>query len=243
MPEIDVVMVVNSELEKIVSGPLEDAMKRIDVDGEVWHSVGIRTPVARGIASRTLRSLKRAGLSDVDSALEAAEQLLSTRVVEHRTVAFQWARSFNKSYEPRHFEVFETWLKDYVTGWGSCDDLCVGALGMFLFDYPAFITEVKKWALSDQPMTRRASAVALVYSLRRGQLGEHCYEIADQLLNDPHYLVLKGYGWMLKEATKHYEDEVFRYIMKRKRDMPRLALRYAIEKMPENLKKQAMRKE
>ncbi|MCG3253336.1 MAG: DNA alkylation repair protein, partial [Candidatus Heimdallarchaeota archaeon] len=55
--------------------------------------------------------------------------------------------------------------------------------------------------------------------------------------------VLKGYGWMLKEATKKFQDEVFEYVLKNKAKMPRVSLRYAIEKMPQEMRKQAMAKD
>jgi 3-methyladenine DNA glycosylase AlkD len=242
LPDLDVIALVKSELQKHVRGDIDSRMVPIDVDGATWLRAGFRTPDVRIAATRTFRALRDIGPSDVDSVLDAAGQLLSARVVEYRVVAFQWAKSVSKSYAPRHFQVFATWLENYVTGWGSCDDLCVGALGMFLNKYPQFATEAKRWTESNQPMTRRASAVALIYSLRRGRLFEHCFEISDRLLSDPHYLVQKGYGWMLKEATKHFLDEVFDYVVKHKQDMPRLALRYAIEKMPERLKNEAMRR-
>ena len=68
------------------------------------------------------------------------------------------------------------------------------------------------------------------------------FEIADSLLQDTDDLVQKGYGWMLKEASKKHQKQVFDYILKNKYKMPRTALRYAIEKMPADLKKQAMKK-
>jgi 3-methyladenine DNA glycosylase AlkD len=57
---------------------------------------------------------------------------------------------------------------------------------------------------------------------------------------DPRKYVQNGYGWMLKEATKHFQDEVFDYVMAEKTVMPRRALRYAIEKMPKDLKTQVI---
>ncbi len=45
---------------------------------------------------------------------------------------------------------------------------------------------------------------------------------------------------MLKEASKSHQQEVFDYVMKNKVRMPRTALRYAIEKMPEDLRRRAM---
>jgi len=61
-------------------------------------------------------------------------------------------------------------------------------------------------------------------------------------MNDEEDLVLKGYGWMLKEATKRFPDEVFEYVIKNKSKMPRVSLRYAIEKLPKDKKQQAMAK-
>jgi len=45
---------------------------------------------------------------------------------------------------------------------------------------------------------------------------------------------------MLKVAFQKHQQEVFEYIMRNKSIMPRTALRYAIEKMPQELKKAAM---
>ena len=66
------------------------------------------------------------------------------------------------------------------------------------------------------------------------------FEIADILLTDHDDLVQKGYGWMLKAASEANQANVFVYVMKNKALMPRTSLRYAIEKMPAELKKQAM---
>ena len=62
------------------------------------------------------------------------------------------------------------------------------------------------------------------------------------LLTDPDDMVQKGYGWLLKSAGDAYQQEVFDYVMQNKARMPRTALRYAIEKMPKELKARAMAK-
>ena len=56
-------------------------------------------------------------------------------------------------------------------------------------------------------------------------------------------MVQKGYGWMLKEASKPHQRQVFDFVMSHKAVMPRTALRYAIEKMPQDLRAQAMEKQ
>jgi len=47
---------------------------------------------------------------------------------------------------------------------------------------------------------------------------------------------------MLKAASQAHQPEVFEFVMKNKAVMPRTALRYAIEKMPADLRKMAMEK-
>jgi len=47
---------------------------------------------------------------------------------------------------------------------------------------------------------------------------------------------------MLKAASQSHEKEVFEYVMNHKSIMPRTALRYAIEKMPKELKSEAMKR-
>jgi 3-methyladenine DNA glycosylase AlkD len=55
-------------------------------------------------------------------------------------------------------------------------------------------------------------------------------------------MVQKGYGWMLKVASQAHQKEIFDYVISKKATMPRTSLRYAIEKMPAELKAKAMLK-
>ncbi|MCJ7621731.1 MAG: DNA alkylation repair protein [Anaerolineae bacterium] len=43
-------------------------------------------------------------------------------------------------------------------------------------------------------------------------------------------------------ASKTHEDEVFHYVVRNSETMPRVTLRYATEKMPEDRRRQAMGK-
>ena len=89
---------------------------------------------------------------------------------------------------------------------------------------------------------RRAAAVTFIIPARKGLFLETVFDIADHLLSDSDDLVQKGYGWMLKAASQAHLQEVFDYVMKNKANMPRTALRYSIEKMPKEMKEQAMKK-
>jgi 3-methyladenine DNA glycosylase AlkD len=47
---------------------------------------------------------------------------------------------------------------------------------------------------------------------------------------------------MLKEASKAHLQEVYDFVVARKTVMPRTSYRYTIEKMPEEMRAEAMRK-
>ena len=72
---------------------------------------------------------------------------------------------------------------------------------------------------------------------------KEAFEISDTLLLDSDDMVQKGYGWLLKEESRKHQKEVFEYVVKNRKIMPRTALRYAVELMPKELKAEAMKKE
>ncbi len=80
----------------------------------------------------------------------------------------------------------------------------------------------------------------MIYPNRKNKYIDEAFEIADILFNDKDELVQKGYGWMLKEISNLHPKKIFEYVEARKKNMPRTALRYAIEKLPKNYKVEAM---
>lgn len=196
----------------------------------------LRTPVVRAISAEEFRRLSGAPKREV---FEVCNALLDAGF---SLVAFDWVRRVRRQWAASDFGTFESWIERHVTGWGACDDICCGPLGMFFFDFPSTVRKSRRWARSENMWFRRASAVALIYSLRRGAQLEEAFQRADLLLLDPEDLVQKGYGWMLKEATKSFPDEVFWFVMDRRDCMPRTALRYAIEKLPQSRRTAAMKR-
>jgi len=170
------------------------------------------------------------------------EELLKSDYTEEASIAFEWAYWLHNEYEPIDFIIFERWLNEYVNNWAKCDSLCNHAIGSFIEQYPHYIEHLKNWTRSKNRWLRRASAVTLIIPARQGKFLKDIFEIADSLLQDKDDLVQKGYGWMLKEASKMYQKEVYDYVLRNNKLMPRTALRYAIEKMPENLRRLVMGK-
>ncbi|MHA1215681.1 MAG: DNA alkylation repair protein [Candidatus Hodarchaeales archaeon] len=234
---------INQELKKHIDHKYRDSVRKFtkkeDRNDRVTH-YGMKTPIVRKISTKYYSQIKKKPKEEIFS---LCEDLLKLRSSEERTIAFDWAFRLRKHYEESDFNIFKSWLEKYVTGWGSCDDLCTHAFGAFIYPFSEFIPEIKKWSKSENRWMRRASAVVLICSIRRDRYLETVFEIADLLLLDEEDLVQKGYGWMLKEASNLYPQEVFQYVMKHKAEMPRTSLRYAIEKMSIEWKKKAMMRE
>ncbi len=200
---------------------------------------GVRTAVVGRIGRKYFKSIKDRPKAEI---FALCEQLWQSGYMEESFIACDWAYSIGKQYETADFAVFEKWVNTYVSNWASCDTLCNHSVGAFIEMYPEYLSSLKTWAKSPNRWVRRASAVTLVLPARQGKFLKEVFEIAGILLLDQDDLVRKGYGWMLKEASRKNQKEVFDYMMKNKKTMPRTALRYAIEKMPAELKKEAMAK-
>jgi len=174
--------------------------------------------------------------------LDICEELWKSKYLEEAVIACIFAESLHAKYEPSDFRIFENWVKKYVNNWADCDTLCNHTIGNFVMMYPEYICKLKEWAGSSGRWVKRASAVTLIIPARKGLFLKDIFEIADTLLLDGDHMVQKGYGWMLKAASEAHQKKVFDYVMSNKKVMPRTALRYAIEKMPKELKVEAMKK-
>lgn len=168
------------------------------------------------------------------------DQLWQSGYIEESFVACDWSFFLHKKYERDDFEVFEKWINDYINNWASCDTLCNHTVGEFIMMYPEYIGRLKEFTRSGNRWTRRAAAVSLIVPARKGLFLEDILEIAGILLLDKDDMVQKGYGWMLKVTSEAHREEIFGFVMQHKQTMPRTALRYAIEKMPAEMKAMAM---
>jgi len=198
---------------------------------------GIKAKQLREIARENFRIVKELTKKEI---FDLCEELWKSGVIEETIVACLWTERITRQFTAGDFEVFQSWVFRYVNNWASCDTLCNHTIGDFIQMYPSYLAELRLWALSDNRWVRRAAAVTLIIPARRGKFIDDIFEIATALLEDRDDMVQKGYGWMLKAASEALQQEVFAFIMKNKARMPRTALRYAIEKMPPDLRLQAM---
>jgi 3-methyladenine DNA glycosylase AlkD len=206
---------------------------------EEVRPIGIKAAVVDKISKEYFKALGEVTKADV---FTFCEDLFSSGILEESFIACHWSYKVNRQYEPSDFGTFDKWVNLYVNNWATCDTLCNHSVGTLVEMYPDTVNNLKKWALSDNRWVKRASAVSLIIPARKGRYRDDVFEIAGILLTDPDDMVQKGYGWMLKSASQAYRQEVFEFVVRNKSVMPRTALRYAIEKMPENMRSEAMKK-
>lgn len=111
-----------------------------------------------------------------------------------------------------------------------------------IFKFPKLQTKIFKLTKSKNRWERRASAVSLIYPIRyEKKFLPNIFKTATILLQDKDDLVQKGYGWMLKVASQKFPEEVKDFVEKNKSKIPRTALRYAIEKYPQKIRKELLK--
>jgi len=228
---------IRRELKALADPEIQTTSKRFFKEDIICY--GVKTPTVKGIAKKYWREIRTLKKQEI---FALCEELYRSGYVEESLIVSQWAHALSGRYEHDDLAVFRRWIEIYITNWASCDGFCNHAVGDFIEQYPEYTDELKRWTQSKNRWMRRASAVSLIVPAKHGKFLKESIEIADLLLTDTDDMVQKGYGWLLKEASRKHTDEVFAYVMKNKRRMPRTALRYAIELMPKELKAEAMKK-
>lgn len=204
---------------------------------EPIKAYGIKSPIVKALAKNTLKEVKNESKATI---FAYCEELWKSGYSEEAHIACDWAYAQRKQFTADDFYTFQKWIDHYITNWASCDHFCNHTIGHILEQFPQHLPQLKKWATSENRWLRRAAAVSLIVPARKGKYLDIILEIATLQLTDEDDIVQKGYGWMLKVASKKHEPEVFRFVIVNKEAMPRTALRYAIELMPAKRKQQAM---
>jgi 3-methyladenine DNA glycosylase AlkD len=161
------------------------------------------------------------------------EQLLESdhHAVKVGAVAIMdWQARERKTTAERRRELFDLYIRrhDRIDTWDLVDRSAIHVVGEYLLDRRRDILDTL--AKSAKPMERRTAILSTYAFIRKGQLDD-TYRIAETLANDTDELVAKAVGWMLREAGKRDVDRLRAFLDKHATTMPRVMLRYSIEKL------------
>lgn len=161
------------------------------------------------------------------------EKLLESPIHEVRAGALsimgQSAKG-KKCSEGRLKELYDLYIRrhDRINNWDLVDLAAYYVVGRYLADKPRDI--LYKLAHSKNMWERRTAIVSTAHFIRQGDVAD-TFKIAEILVNDKEDLVNKGTGWMLRYAGDKDRQKLLGFLDKYAAGMPRVLLRYAIEKL------------
>jgi 3-methyladenine DNA glycosylase AlkD len=168
-----------------------------------------------------------------DTSLSESARLLHSPIHEERLTALLLiVDAFTRGDDERKREIYDFYLANTyrVNNWDLVDSSAPQIVGAWLRDRSK--APLTRLARSAMLWERRIAIVATQDFIRQRRLDE-TFRIADLLIEDPHDLIHKATGWMLREAGKRDEAALRGYLDRRHTRMPRTMLRYAIERLPE----------
>lgn len=199
-------------------------------EGDVF--IGVRVPALRRLA-KELRALP----------VEDAVELLRSPVHEERLLALLiLAGAYAKGDDALRGHVFDLYLAHtrLVDSWDLVDSSAADIVGAHLHGGDRSLLD--RLARSALLWERRIAIIATFHFIRRGELAD-TLRVAALLLHDPHDLIHKAVGWMLREVGKRDRDAEETFLREHCRAMPRTMLRYATERFPEPLRQAYLRDE
>jgi 3-methyladenine DNA glycosylase AlkD len=192
-------------------------------EGDVF--LGVRVPAIRGVARRYARL-----------PLRSVKALLKSPCHECRLLALLiLVLQCEHSAEDERRVRVETYLThtQYINNWDLVDLSADRILGAWLYTRDRGLLYVL--ADSSWLWDRRIAMLTTLHFIKRDDYAD-TLGIAARLLHDPHDLIHKAVGWMLREVGKRDRAVEERFLKQHAGGMPRTMLRYAIERFPEPLR-------
>ena len=144
----------------------------------------------------------------------------------------------------RRKEIADFYLKHarQANNWDLVDLSCEFIVGPYLrlsepFDNGVLLA----LADSDNLWEQRIAVVTTLDFIRNG-IYEPTLAIINKLISHPHDLIHKAMGWVLREIGKRDKDVLVSFLEENVSRLPRTTLRYAIERLPENERREWLRK-
>lgn len=198
--------------------------------GQGDRFLGVVVPDTRAVARRHREASQETIESLLDSAFHE-ERMCGLLIMIHQ---------FERGDESEQESLVRLYLSklDRVNNWDLVDISAPKILGAWLVGRESDILDE---LLASKHLWRERVAMLSTFALiRRGEFAE-TLRIADVLLHHEHDLMHKAVGWMLREVGNRNRHTLEEFLVPRYASMPRTMLRYATEKLPENIRQDYLR--
>jgi 3-methyladenine DNA glycosylase AlkD len=188
----------------------------------------------------TLPQIRQLAKDFKDLPLDEIEALLESPWHEARVVAVVLlAEQYRKADERARARIYKLYLRrsDRVNNWDLVDVSAPRIVGAHLLRRSR--APLRRLARSKLLWDRRIAIVATQHLIRNGEFDD-TLRVAVLLMNDPHDLIHKATGWMLREVGKRDERVLRSFLDRYAGALPRTALRYSLERLTPALRKRYM---
>ncbi len=199
--------------------------------GEGDKFLGVVVPNTRLVAKR-----------HKDEPFEVMAELLQSEWHECRLCALlMLVERFRKGDEKERKLIYGFYLSQTarINNWDLVDLSAPGIVGEFLKDKPR--EDLYRLAGSAWLWEQRIAVVSTYTFIKNNDFID-ILALSERLLHHKHDLMQKAVGWMLREMGKRDRDLLVQFLEKYCKVMPRTMLRYAIEKFPEEERKEFMKR-
>jgi 3-methyladenine DNA glycosylase AlkD len=198
--------------------------------GEGDLFIGVIVPDTRLIAKKY-----------IDLPFAELEKVIASPIHEERLcgliiLTLRYKRDKDEQSRKKIFTFYMKMLRaGHVNNWDLVD-VSAPIIGDYLISEPNHLELLEKLSRSKNLWHRRTAMVFTFAFLRKG-ITKPTVVIAENLLGDSHDLIHKAVGWMLREMGKRDPYLLRSFLKENAPEMPRTALRYSIERLPESERK------
>lgn len=219
--------------EKSGERPKKDVLKFFKEDDNETDAIGVKFGTVFKLAKEF-----------TDLPLTEINKLLDSKYYEIRMGAvsiMDFQAKKKSTSEERKKELYELYLNrhDRLNNWDFVDRGAYNIIGEYLTDRPK--DQLYELAKSKNPWERRTAIVSTYAFIKNGQIDD-TFKIAEILVDDEHELINKAVGSWIREAGKRDEKKLKSFLDKHAETMPRVTLRYAIEKFDEPTRQKYLNK-
>jgi len=197
-------------------------------EGDVF--IGVIVPDTRIVAKKY-----------IDLSFAELEKVIASPIHEERLcgliiLTLRYKRDKDEQTRRKIFTFYLKMLRaGHVNSWDLVD-VSAPIIGDYLISEPKHLEVLEKLSRSKNLWQRRTAMVFTFAFLRKG-ITKPTVVIAENLLGDSHDLIHKAVGWMLREMGKRDPYLLRSFLKENAPEMPRTALRYSIERLPESERK------
>ena len=177
-----------------------------------------------------------------DAPFAVMAELLQSQWHECRLCALlMLVERFKKSGGKERKLIYDFYLSQTarINNWDLVDLSAPGIVGEYLKDKSR--DDLYRLADGELLWEQRIAVVSTYTLIKNGDFTD-ILALSERLLHHPHDLMRKAVGWMLREMGKRDKDLLVQFLEKHSKEMPRTMLRYAIEKFPEEERKEFMKR-